>query len=156
MFRDCAFSRMIRRPKPCLILHSTLGGSVKNVEKWQLTKSCGLPFHEKRPCEASCVCFARSLFFVVCMDTAFFKYSLLYHKIIMRFRYRPDFLGAPSYTGVCSIPVHRLDESIRISDNMISTDVPFADENRLSLQTDITGGRQWQRKRKNNRVGPAL
>lgn len=95
-------------------------------------------------------------FFVVCMDTAFFKYSLLYHKIIMRFRYRPDFLGAPSYTGVCSIPVHRLDESIRISDNMISTDVPFADENRLSLQTDITGGRQWQRKRKNNRVGPAL
>lgn len=66
------------------------------------------------------------------------------------------FLGAPSYTGVCSIPVHRLDESIRISDNMISTDVPFVDGNRLSLQTDITGGRQWQRKRKNSRAGPAL
>lgn len=144
-------------PKPCLILHSTSSDSVKNVERWQLTKSCGLPFRGKRPCEASCVCFARSLFFVDCMDTTvFFKHSLLYHKTIMRFRYRPDFLGAPSCTGVCRIPVHRLDESIRISDNRVSTDIPFVDGNRLSLQTDITGGRQWQRKRKNNRVGPAL
>lgn len=50
--------------------------------------------------------------------------------------------GAPSYTGVCSIPVRRLDESIRISDNIVSTDIPFVDENRLSLQTNITGGRQ--------------
>ena len=146
MFRDCAFSRMIRRPKLCLILHSTLGGSVKNVEKWQLTKSCGLPFHGKRPCEASCVCFARSLFF--CWLYGYrccFKHSLDWISF-----------GAPSYTGVCSIPVHRLDESFCISDNKVSADVPFVDGNRLSLQTDITGGRQWQRKRKNNRVGPAL
>ena len=55
-----------------------------------------------------------------------------------------------------TIPVRRLDESICISDNGISTNVPFIDGNRLSLQANITGGRQWQRKRKSNRAGPVL
>ena len=96
---------------------------------------------------------SQGLSFFNFMDTAVFPSAVYYTA-------KPSWdtdanwisLGTSSYTAVCSIPVHRLDESIRISDNKVSTDVC------PSLQIVITGGRQWQRKRKrkSSRAGPAL
>lgn len=125
----CFFSCDLKA-KPCSILHSTTDDSVKNVEKWQLIKSCGLPFHGKRPCEASCVCFARSLFFVVCMDTAVFLSTVYSASLSLNFS-RTNMSILPSRFG----PFHLL--GFVLSGLLASIPIPHKLSNGLASTSSL-------------------